>query len=232
MCLQGTVAHVRLPLIGTFQAMNVLAALGLVLGCEAGIDVQTLLSALESLENVPGRLEYVGSPLSEASVYVDYAHTPDSLEKVLQALRPHVQGRLHLVFGCGGDRDPGKRPLMGSVAARLADTVTVTDDNPRTEKPDLIRAAVRAACPDADEIGERRHAIECAISSLRHGDILLVAGKGHECGQIVGHDVLPFDDRAVVRDIIGTSVVSGVCHESLDIRNHCPRNTWPKYVLF
>lgn len=209
LCIQGTMAHVRLPLIGSFQAMNVLAALGLVFGCETGVDTQVILSALETLKSVPGRLEYAGSPCSGASVYVDYAHTPDSLEKVLCALRPHVQGRLHLVFGCGGDRDPGKRPMMGSIAVKLADSVIVTDDNPRTEDPAFIRAAICSSCPGAEEIGDRRRAIECAVTALRRGDVLLIAGKGHECGQIVGHDVFPFDDRTVVREMVGHPLSSG-----------------------
>ena len=135
------------------------------------------------------------------SAYVDYAHTPDALERLLIALRPHTNGRLHLVFGAGGDRDRGKRPLMGRAAARLADKVIVTDDNPRGEAAAVIRAAILAACPGAMEVGDRARAIEIALNSLSRGDVLVVAGKGHEQGQIIGGAVLPFDDAAIVRGL-------------------------------
>jgi UDP-N-acetylmuramoyl-L-alanyl-D-glutamate--2,6-diaminopimelate ligase len=138
-----------------------------------------------------------------AAAYVDYAHTPDALERLLTALRPHTAGRLFVVFGAGGDRDRGKRPLMGAAAARLADCAIVTDDNPRTEEPASIRAAVLAACPGGREIGDRARAIETALNDLAAGDVLVVAGKGHEQGQIVGGTVLPFDDVSVIRRLAG-----------------------------
>ena len=141
---------------------------------------------------------------SGASVYVDYAHKPDALAAVLGALRPHAKGRLIVAFGCGGDRDPGKRPLMGSIAARMADVVIVTDDNPRGENPAAIRAAILADSPGAIEIGDRAEAIETGIRELRAGDVFVVAGKGHEEGQIVGDKVLPFDDAAVARAAVKT----------------------------
>jgi UDP-N-acetylmuramoyl-L-alanyl-D-glutamate--2,6-diaminopimelate ligase len=133
-----------------------------------------------------------------APIFVDYAHKPDALAKALEALRPYVAGRLVVVFGCGGDRDAGKRPMMGAIAAQLADRVIVTDDNPRSENPASIRAAILAAAPGAVEIGDRRAAISAAIDDLRRGDVLLVAGKGHETGQIVGKQVLPFSDHEAV----------------------------------
>jgi UDP-N-acetylmuramoyl-L-alanyl-D-glutamate--2,6-diaminopimelate ligase len=136
-------------------------------------------------------------------VYVDYAHTPDALERLLVALRPHTAGRLHVVFGAGGDRDRGKRPLMGSAAARLADVAIVTDDNPRSESPADIRAAILDACPGAHEIGDRKRAIAEALTDLGPGDVLAVAGKGHEQGQTIGNTVIPFDDVDVVRRLVG-----------------------------
>ncbi len=139
-----------------------------------------------------------------ATAYVDYAHTPDALERLLTALRPHTAGRLHVVFGAGGDRDRGKRPLMGLAASRLADCVIVTDDNPRGEEAGSIRAAILAACPGAREVGDRAKAIETALNELAAGDVLVVAGKGHEQGQIVGGSVLPFDDVSVIRALAGT----------------------------
>jgi UDP-N-acetylmuramoyl-L-alanyl-D-glutamate--2,6-diaminopimelate ligase len=134
---------------------------------------------------------------------VDYAHTPDAIARVLSALRPHAAGRLHIVFGAGGDRDAGKRPLMGEAAAKNADAIIVTDDNPRSEDPALIRQAILAACPAAIEIGGRRAAIAAALEGLREGDVLVVAGKGHEQGQIVKGDVIPFDDASVIRELGG-----------------------------
>jgi UDP-N-acetylmuramoyl-L-alanyl-D-glutamate--2,6-diaminopimelate ligase len=183
---------VHLPLAGAFQAMNVLTALGLVLG--SGEDVGRALACLARLGGVPGRLERVGP-----QVYVDYAHTPDALETVLKALRPHASGRLVCVFGAGGDRDPGKRPLMGEVVARLADVAIVTDDNPRSEEPAAIRRAILAACPGAREIGDRAEAIHAAVKELRSGDVLVIAGKGHERGQTIKGVVHPFDDAEVAR---------------------------------
>jgi len=137
-----------------------------------------------------------------AAVYVDYAHTPDALERLLLALRPHTQGRLHVVFGAGGDRDRGKRPLMGEVCARLADRAIVTDDNPRTEDPASIRAAILAACPGGIEIGDRAQAIAAGLDGLRPGDVLVIAGKGHEQGQTIGTTTVPFDDVSVVRRLL------------------------------
>ncbi len=195
--LFGTVFDVEMPLAGDFQAANVLVALGLVVS--TGGDAAAAVGAVTALKGVPGRLELAGVHGSGAPVFVDYAHTPDALERVLAALRPHVERRLVVVFGCGGDRDPGKRPEMGRIAARLADRVIVTDDNPRSEEPAAIRAAILAASPGAVEIGDRTAAIAAALSDLSAGDVVVVAGKGHEQGQIVKGETRPFDDRAVVR---------------------------------
>jgi UDP-N-acetylmuramoyl-L-alanyl-D-glutamate--2,6-diaminopimelate ligase len=146
----------------------------------------------------------VGESAGGAPVFVDYAHTPDALRSVLSALRPHAARRLAIVFGAGGDRDRGKRALMGSVAAELADRVYVTDDNPRSEPPAEIRRAILAAASNAIEIGDRRAAIHAAIAELHQGDVLVIAGKGHETGQIVGTDILPFDDAVVAREVLGS----------------------------
>ena len=189
-----------LPLIGEFQAMNVLAALGLVIA--SGTPIELALAGLPRLTGVPGRMQYVGSSACGAPVFVDYAHTPDALRTVLKAVRPHAASRLSVVFGAGGDRDRGKRPLMGEVAAQLADLVYVTDDNPRSEEPSEIRRAILAAAPGAIEIGDRRAAIRTAIADLRRGDVLVLAGKGHETGQIVGDRVLPFDDAIVAKEAL------------------------------
>jgi UDP-N-acetylmuramoyl-L-alanyl-D-glutamate--2,6-diaminopimelate ligase len=181
--------------------MNVLAALGLVVA--SGVAPDAALTALPGLSGVPGRMQLVGETAGGAPVFVDYAHTPDALRSVLAALRPHAERRLAIVFGAGGDRDRGKRPLMGRVAAELADLAYVTDDNPRTEPAAEIRRAILAAAPEAIEIGDRGAAIAAAIAELRQGDVLVIAGKGHETGQIVGGDVLPFDDAAVAREVLG-----------------------------
>jgi len=157
---------------------------------------------LATLEGAPGRLERVGTRRG-APIFVDYAHKPDALEKTLAALRPFVRGRLIVAFGCGGDRDPGKRPMMGAIAALGADVVIVTDDNPRSEDPAVIRAAILAAAPGAHEIGDRAEAIRAAIGMLGGGDALVIAGKGHETGQIVGDRVLPFSDADSVRAALG-----------------------------
>ncbi len=195
----GKTHTVQLPLAGAFQAANVLAALGLVVA--TGTDTQAALAAIERLKGVPGRLHLAARHRSGAPIYVDYAHTPDALDTVLQALRPHVGGggRLVVVFGCGGDRDAGKRPEMGAIAGLRADRVIVTDDNPRTEDPASIRDAILAACPAALEIGDRAAAIRRAVAELGPRDVLVVAGKGHERGQIVGDKILPFDDAEQVR---------------------------------
>jgi len=194
---EGETYAISLPLIGDFQASNALIAAGLVIA--SGVAPFDALNALGDLEPVRGRLELAGHSAKGAPVYVDYAHTPDALEKVLSALRPHAQNKLHVVFGCGGDRDMGKRGLMGRVAAKNADSVIVTDDNPRSEDPAAIRAEIVKACPGAQEIGDRQEAINAAIGLLRVGDILVVAGKGHEQGQIVAGKTLPFDDVAAVK---------------------------------
>ena len=189
--------RVRLGLVGAFQAANVLAALGLVVAC--GADREAAVGTLPGLRGVRGRLERIPGHPAGAQVFVDYAHTPDALEQALAALRPHAAGRLAVLFGCGGDRDPGKRAEMGRIAAARADRVIVTDDNPRSEQPAAIRRAILAGCPGAAEVGDRREAIRMAVAELRAGDVLLVAGKGHESGQIVGDRVLPFDDATEVR---------------------------------
>lgn len=195
--VEGRPLHLTLPLAGTFQAANALAAAGLLLA--TGADVDAVRQGMAALTGVPGRLQKVAESLAGAPVYVDYAHTPDALETVLSALRPHAAGRLVVVFGCGGDRDPGKRPQMGEIAARLADIVIVTDDNPRSEDPALIRKAILAACPGATEIADRAAAIRAAVAQAQTGDVVVLAGKGHESGQIVGRDVLPFDDAEEAR---------------------------------
>ncbi len=184
---------INLPLIGEFQALNALVAAGLAIGL--GAKAQDVFTAMESLQTVKGRLEFVGETNDGAAVFVDYAHTPDGLDVLLRAARPHTAGQLTVVFGCGGDRDPYKRPMMGDVAHKLADRIIVTDDNPRSEDPASIRAAILASCPDAEEIGDRHQAIETAIAGLKRGDTLLIAGKGHETGQIIGAKVVPFSDQ-------------------------------------
>ena len=194
--LFGRRRELVLPLAGEFQAMNALAALGLVIATGSPADAAT--EALAGLTGVPGRLQFVAE--HEGAIVVDYAHTPDALATVLAALRPHARGRLIALFGCGGDRDAGKRPLMGEVATRLADCVYVTDDNPRTELPAKIRRAILEAAPNAIEIGDRRQAIATAIAELAPGDLLVIAGKGHETGQIVGTKSYPFDDAAIARE--------------------------------
>jgi len=185
----------RLPLPGAFQVENALVAAGLAIA--TGSEDGATFAALAQLTGAKGRLELVGSN-SGAPIFVDYAHKPDALAKALQALRPYVSRRLTVVFGCGGDRDPGKRPMMGAIAVQLADRVVVTDDNPRSEDPAKIRAAILAAAPGAIEIGDRREAIETSIAQLGSGDALLIAGKGHETGQIIGKQVLPFSDHEAV----------------------------------
>jgi UDP-N-acetylmuramoyl-L-alanyl-D-glutamate--2,6-diaminopimelate ligase len=189
---EGRTHEVRLPLAGGFQASNALVAAGLCIA--AGLSHEEAFAGLETLEGAAGRLQRVGSGPRGGEAYVDYAHTPDGLETVLKALRPHVRGKLVVVFGAGGDRDRGKRPLMGAIAAELADVAIVTDDNPRSEEPAGIRAEVLAGAKGAKEIGDRREAIRAAAGMLEDGDILVVAGKGHEHGQIVGGVVHPFDD--------------------------------------
>jgi UDP-N-acetylmuramoyl-L-alanyl-D-glutamate--2,6-diaminopimelate ligase len=193
----GRTWRVDLPLAGAFQAMNALAAAGL--GIAIGEAPEDVFGALERLTGAPGRLQHVGSGPRGGEAYVDYAHTPDGLETVLRALRPHASGRLIVVFGAGGDRDRTKRPLMGDLAARLADRAIVTDDNPRSEDPAAIRAEVSAGTSGLEDIGDRREAIRSAVASLREGDVLVVAGKGHEQGQTIAGVVHPFDDVAETR---------------------------------
>jgi UDP-N-acetylmuramoyl-L-alanyl-D-glutamate--2,6-diaminopimelate ligase len=189
----GEAEHVvRLPLAGGFQAANALVAAGLCIA--AGEAPEAVLAALEHLTGAPGRLQRVGTGPRGGEAYVDYAHTPDGLETVLRALRPHVRGRLIVVFGAGGDRDRAKRPLMGQAAAAFADLAIVTDDNPRNEEPAAIRRAILAAAPSALEVADRRAAIRAGVEQLREGDVLVVAGKGHEQGQIIAGVVQPFDD--------------------------------------
>jgi UDP-N-acetylmuramoyl-L-alanyl-D-glutamate--2,6-diaminopimelate ligase len=192
----GKTHLLHLPLVGEFQIENALVAAGLVIG--TGGDALRVFATLERLEGAKGRLEFVGERAG-APVFVDYAHKPDALEKALAALRPYAKRKLVVVFGAGGDRDAGKRPLMGEIAARSADVVIVTDDNPRSENPASIRAAVLATANGAREIGDRAEAIRAGIADLESGDVLLIAGKGHESGQIVGDRVLPFSDHDAAR---------------------------------
>ncbi len=204
----GVMAHgefyeIRLPLVGAYQASNALVAAGLCIAAgEAPADV---LAALETLEGAPGRLQRVGTGPRGGEAYVDYAHTPDGLETVLTAIRPHVRGKLIVVFGAGGDRDRTKRPLMGAIGARLADVAIVTDDNPRSEVPAAIRAEVMAGASGMKEIGDRREAIAAAAALLGDGDVLVVAGKGHEQTQTIAGVVHFFDDVAETAKALGIS---------------------------
>ena len=195
---EGKTHTVKLPLIGAYQAANALTAAGLVLA--TGGAVSQTLDSLTRVQPVRGRLERAAISKTGAPVYVDYAHTPDGLRAAIEALRPHATGRLITLFGAGGDRDKGKRPEMGAVAVQLSDHVIVTDDNPRSEDAAAIRRDVLAGAPGATEIGGRREAIGAAIAEAKSGDIVLLAGKGHEQGQIIGDKVLPFDDVAVARE--------------------------------
>jgi UDP-N-acetylmuramoyl-L-alanyl-D-glutamate--2,6-diaminopimelate ligase len=188
-----------LPLVGAFQIENALVSAGLAIA--TGSDPDAVFASLEHLEGAKGRLERVGEH-NGAPIFVDYAHKPDALAKALQALRPYAKRKLVVVFGAGGDRDAGKRPLMGAIAAENADRVIVTDDNPRSENPENIRAAILAAAKGASEIGDRASAIRTAIDTLESGDALLIAGKGHETGQIVGDRVLPFSDHDAVAAVL------------------------------
>lgn len=197
---EGTIHEVELPLAGDFQIANALVSAGLAIS--TGTAAETAFEALEKLEGAPGRLDLVGMTAAGAPVYVDYAHKPEALENVLAAVRPFTLGRIVVVFGCGGDRDRKKRPVMGEIATRLADVVIVTDDNPRTETPSDIRAEIMKAAPGAEEIGDRREAISHAVGMLKSGDTLIVAGKGHEEGQTIGNKTLPFSDHAVIREFL------------------------------
>ncbi|MEM7640095.1 MAG: UDP-N-acetylmuramoyl-L-alanyl-D-glutamate--2,6-diaminopimelate ligase [Pseudomonadota bacterium] len=198
---RGEKAAIDLPLIGEFQALNALTAAGLALA--GGLELQDVATGMSQLRPVKGRLEYVGETGDGAGVFVDYAHTPAGLDVLIRAARPHTAGQLVVVFGCGGDRDRGKRPLMGEVAAKHADKVIVTDDNPRSEDPTAIRRDVLAGVPEGIEIGDRGTAIAQAIADLQKGDTLLIAGKGHETGQIIGDSVIPFSDQEAARTALG-----------------------------
>ena len=186
---------IKLPLVGAFQVQNAAVAAGLAIA--TGAEPARVFAALETLTGAKGRLELAGSK-NGAPIFIDYAHKPDALAKALEALRPYASGRLIVVFGAGGDRDAGKRPIMGRIAAENADRVIVTDDNPRSEQASAIRAAILAAAPGAAEIGDRNDAIRAGIAALKAGDVLLIAGKGHETGQIIGDRIVPFSDHEAV----------------------------------
>ena len=203
---QGRAFQTRLSLIGAFQAENVAVAAGLAIA--AGEAPEAVLAVLPRLTGVRGRMQLAARRRNGAAVYVDYAHTPDAIETALKALRPHVMGRIVIVFGAGGDRDRTKRPLMGAAAKAHADVLYVTDDNPRTEDPASIRRAILAGCPEANEVGDRAEAILRAVDALHPGDALLIAGKGHESGQIIGTDVYPFDD--VEQASVAVAALDGV----------------------
>lgn len=188
-----------LPLPGRFQADNAMLAVAMA----GAVGIADAWNHLAHLQPVRGRLELAATLPNNAAAYVDYAHTPDAIERVLRALRPHAQGRLIIVFGAGGDRDAGKRPLMGAAAAAGADIAIITDDNPRTEEPASIRRAILAACPGGIEIADRADAIAAGLNLLGAGDVLVVAGKGHESGQIIGTEIIPFDDAAIIRQLAG-----------------------------
>ena len=202
----GGEREILLPLVGGFQVSNALVSAGLAIA--TGTPVDTALAALETLEGAKGRLELAGQTRDGALIFIDYAHKPDAIVNALQALRPFASGRLSIVIGAGGDRDTGKRPLMGKASVDNADIVYVTDDNPRGEDPAAIRAAILAEAPGATEIGDRRAAIETAVGALKTGDILLVAGKGHETGQTVGERVLAFSDHEVVAEALAREAVA------------------------
>jgi UDP-N-acetylmuramoyl-L-alanyl-D-glutamate--2,6-diaminopimelate ligase len=197
--------EVNVPLAGDFQISNALVAAGLAMS--TGVGARATMAALEKLQGASGRLELVGHTKDGALAYVDYAHKPDALENVLASVRPFTTGRIIVVFGCGGDRDKGKRPIMGEIATRLADVVIVTDDNPRSEVPEVIRSEILAATKGATEIGDRAEAIKAAVDMLKSGDTLIVAGKGHEEGQTVGTITLPFSDHAELLKALGGPLI-------------------------
>jgi UDP-N-acetylmuramoyl-L-alanyl-D-glutamate--2,6-diaminopimelate ligase len=202
--LAGHPSRVELPLIGDFQASNVLSALGLCYG--VGVRLGSLIPLLSQLSPVPGRMEVMNRNPKQPLVVVDYAHTPDGLEQALLAVRGHAQGQVWVVFGCGGNRDKGKRPQMGAVAARLADKVIVTDDNPRLEVAETIRAEIMAACPDAMSMSPRAEAVQYAVTNAQAGDVVLLAGKGHETGQIVEDMVISYSDQEQARLALGGGI--------------------------
>jgi UDP-N-acetylmuramoyl-L-alanyl-D-glutamate--2,6-diaminopimelate ligase len=197
---EGEEREIFLPLAGDFQASNVLVTFGLALA--TGVPAEQAFVAAEKLQGAKGRLEMVAHAPGGGPIFIDYAHTPAALENAIAALRPYVTGKLHVIFGCGGDRDKGKRPEMGAIATRLAERVYVTDDNPRSEDAAAIRAEILVAGPGAVEIGDRHEAIAAAIAAMGPGDLLLVAGKGHETGQIVGDAVIPYSDHDAVAEIL------------------------------
>jgi UDP-N-acetylmuramoyl-L-alanyl-D-glutamate--2,6-diaminopimelate ligase len=203
-----TWSDIPLNMVGAFQVENVLCAMGLVLA--GGVSASSIVATLPSLCSAPGRMELVVKTSEGSTIFIDYAHTPDALSRALMALRKHVigNGRLRVVFGCGGNRDAKKRVQMGEIALTLADDIYVTDDNPRDEDPAFIRAQILVACPGAHEIGDRHQAIRTAIRQMRPDDVLLIAGKGHEHGQIVGDKVIPFDDRTEAQAILRKGVVA------------------------
>jgi len=203
---KGQPHQVRLNLVGGFQAQNVAVAAGLAIA--AGAAPGDVFRVLPQLSGVRGRMQLAATRRNGAAVYVDYAHTPDAIETALKALRPHVMGRIIVVFGAGGDRDRSKRPLMGAAARANADVLYVTDDNPRSEDPATIRSAILAACPEANEVGDRAEAILRAVDALQPGDAALIAGKGHETGQVIGGDIFPFDD--VEQASIAVAALDGV----------------------
>jgi len=192
---RGRTYKIRLPLVGAFQVQNAGLAAGLAIA--TGAEPVKVFAALEGLSGAKGRLELAGTH-NGAPIFIDYAHKPDALKKALESLRPYARGKLIVVFGAGGDRDTGKRPIMGRIAAEKADRAIVTDDNPRSENPAAIRAAILAEAPGAAEIGDRAEAIRRAIADLNGGDVLLIAGKGHETGQIIGDGIVPFSDHEAV----------------------------------
>lgn len=196
----GKIYDFHLPLVGVIQSYNVLCALGLAMACN--FNEEDIINVLPRLQSVPGRFEWVGNLPNHTKVFVDFAHTPHAIETVLTSLKPHAKGSMHLVMGCGGNRDKTIRPLMGQIAQSLADYVYVTDDNPRSEDPNAIRKAIMEACPQAKNIGDRRKAITTALENCKSHDICIIAGKGHEQNQTIGQDVFPFDDRVVAREEI------------------------------
>jgi UDP-N-acetylmuramoyl-L-alanyl-D-glutamate--2,6-diaminopimelate ligase len=192
----GGTESFRLPLVGAFQASNALVAAGLCMA--TGADAAEVLPLVTNLRGARGRLELAATTRTGAPIFIDYAHTPDALAKALDALRPYVHNRLTVVFGCGGDRDKGKRPQMGAVAVDKADIAIVTDDNPRSEEPSEIRREILAAAPGAIEVPGRAAAVAEAVADLKQGDVLLIAGKGHETGQIVKGAIFPYSDHDAV----------------------------------
>ncbi len=195
-----------IPVFGDFQASNLLCAIGMVMS--SGISADKIVKILPKLRSVPGRMEKAGVTKRGGHIYIDYAHTPDALEKAIKNFTLHLEkgGKIHTLFGCGGDRDAGKRPIMGKIADKLSDYVIVTDDNPRTEKAASIRKQIMAACKNAEEVGDRKKAINYAVSRLKKNDILIIAGKGHEKYQIIGNKKLPFDEVKIVKAAIKKSI--------------------------